>query len=48
MNTLYFDLLARLYTNYLRELIQEKINDPHSEWDDFLLAVMDRVFGYAE
>jgi len=35
-----------LYKHILRDILIKAIDDPEEEWDDAVLAVLDRVFGY--
>lgn len=37
-----------LYKYIVRDIIKNTIDDPDTEWDDQLLKVLDRVFGYSE
>ena len=46
--TMGFNMAGMAYTQYIRDLIVEKIDDPKHIWDDRVLAMMDGVFGYTE
>ena len=35
-----------LYSMILREILVKAIDDPTTEWDDLVLSICDRVFGY--
>ena len=37
-----------LYKHIVRGIILKAIDDPDTEWDDQLIAVLDNVFGYSE
>lgn len=37
-----------LYKYIVRDIIQKAIDDPDTEWDDQLMIVLDKVFGYSE
>jgi hypothetical protein len=41
-------LLGFAYRLVLRDLIQEAIDDPDTEWDDAVMAALDKIFGYDE
>ena len=41
-----FKIAKMIYKEYLREILVEKINDPDSEVDDFILGLIDAVFSY--
>ena len=38
-------MAAMAYSQYLRDLVIEKIDDPNHIWDDRVLAAMDGIFG---
>ncbi len=44
----YFELLKKLYSVILRDLIAKGIENSPSEVDDFLLVILDRIFEYNE
>lgn len=37
-----------LYKHILRDIIIAAVDDPSTQWDDALMEVLDRVFGYRE
>lgn len=41
-----YEVVCYVYEKLLRELVKEKINDPNSEIDDFILSILDKIFGY--
>lgn len=41
-------ILRTVYSYFLRELIKRAIDDPNEIWDDSLMEIMDRLFGYEE
>lgn len=41
-----FSVIKLLYSTVLRPLLVNAVNDPDAEWDDFILAMVDRVFDY--
>lgn len=41
-------LIGFVYRLLLRGIIKHAIADPESEWDDAVLSLLDKVFGYAE
>jgi len=43
-----YQLVCYAYEHLLRALVKEKINDPNSEIDDFILSILDKVFAYEE
>jgi len=44
--TMAFSMAGMAYSQYLRDLVIEKINDPKHVWDDRVIAMMDGIFGY--
>lgn len=44
--SLVFLLIKAVYSQFLRPLVVKAINDPNSEWDDFVLARLDALFDY--
>ena len=36
-----------MYNMILRDLLVKAIEDPNEEWDDLVLIICDRVFGYS-
>ncbi len=44
--TMAFSMSGMAYSQYLRALVIEKIDDPKHIWDDRVLAMMDGIFGY--
>jgi len=41
-----FNVLNMVYGQILRPLLKSAIDDPESEWDDFVLSMVDRLFDY--
>lgn len=47
MNEKIFWNLARyLYRNIFRGLLKKAIDNPDTEWDDYILKLCDRIFDY--
>lgn len=46
--TMAFSMSGMAYSQYIRPIVIEKINDPKHIWDDRVLAMMDGLFGYKE
>jgi len=44
--TVAFSMSGMAYSQYLRDLVVEKINDPKHVWDDRFLAMMDGLFAF--
>lgn len=40
------EVLGVVYSKVIRDLLVKAINDPDKTWDDTLIALLDRVFGY--
>ena len=43
-----FALIGQAYGSILRPLLKKAIDDPNEEWDDLVLDICDRLFGYTE
>lgn len=41
-----YEVLCLVYATMLRPLLVKAIDDPDEEWDDILLAAVDRFFNY--
>jgi len=41
-------VMSMLYDQILRGLLRKAIEDPEQEWDDFVLGLCDKIFGYTE
>lgn len=41
-------LLGFAYRLVLRDIIQEAIDNPDTEWDDAVIAALDKIFGYGD
>lgn len=41
---LIYTFIKSLYNNGLRDVIISLINDPDSDWDDAMLAILDAMF----
>lgn len=41
-----WNLAKYLYAHILREILIKAIDDPSTEWDDFVLSICDKVFDY--
>ena len=39
-------VVSMLYSQILRDLLKKAIDDPEQEWDDFILDLCDKMFGY--
>lgn len=39
-------VMSMLYSQILRDLLRKAIDDPDQEWDDFVLGLCDKIFGY--
>lgn len=46
MNTNIFKLIKLAYSTILRPLVVDKIKESSSQVDDFILAVLDKLFDY--
>jgi len=46
MNTPIFKLIKLAYVSILRPLVKEKVESSDTQFDDFLLAVLDKIFDY--
>lgn len=46
VETMVFSAGDMLYSQMIRDVIIEKVNDPTHIWDDRVLAMMDGAFGY--
>ena len=44
--TLYWNVAKMLYKMVLRDLLIKAIDNPNEEWDDWVLSIADKVFGY--
>jgi hypothetical protein len=40
------EILSYVYSKFLRELVKDAINNPDKTWDDTVLELLDRLFGY--
>lgn len=43
-----YKLACIAYKMLLRDLLQKAVADPDQEWDDVLMAALDKFFGYKE
>lgn len=41
-------LLGFAYRLVLRNIIKAAIDDPDTQWDDAVLAALDKIFGYTD
>lgn len=41
-----WNVVKMIYGTILRPLVEEKISDSESQIDDFVLAMLDRIFEY--
>lgn len=41
-------VISYVYAEFLRQLVKDAINDPNKQWDDTVLEILDRIFGYTE
>ena len=41
-----FALIGQAYGSILRPLLKKAIDDPAEEWDDLVLEICDRLFGF--
>jgi len=41
-------VMGMLYSQILRSLLKKAIDDPEQEWDDFVLGLCDKIFGYED
>lgn len=41
-----YGVLCNAYANGLRSLVQKAIDDPASDWDDFAMGLLDKLFNY--
>ena len=41
-----YRLLCMAYAQILRELVQQAIEDPNSDWDDTVITILDKLFDY--
>ena len=44
--TMAFSMSGMAYSQYLRDLIVEKVDDPKHIWDDRVVAMFDGIFGH--
>jgi hypothetical protein len=40
--------LMFLYRGFIRPVLRKAVNDPNEEWDEYLMAIVDYIFGYQE
>ena len=40
------DMLKVAYARVLRPLLLKAIDDPDEQWDDYVLAILDKIFEY--
>ena len=40
------DMLKVAYARVLRGLLLKAIDDPDEQWDDYVLAILDKIFEY--
>ena len=40
-----FKAARYVYKKYLRGLVIEKVKDSKTKWDDYALAIVDKIFG---
>lgn len=41
-------IMKAAYVWVLRDLVKKAVEDPDSEWDETVMEIMDRLFGYEE
>jgi hypothetical protein len=41
-----FKIASMVYEEFLRDLVVEKLEDPDSKIDDFVMGLLDTLFGY--
>lgn len=41
-----YRMVCQLYADLLREILLKAVDDPNSDWDDFLMSLADKLFGY--
>mgnify|MGYP000033852952 CR=1 FL=1 len=46
--TVLLEIMCQIYAKLIRDILWDAMNDPDKEWDDFLMASMDRIFKYEE
>ena len=46
--TVVLNVVSVLYKMVLRSLLIKAIEDPDTEWDEFLIDFLDKLFGYEE
>jgi len=46
MNSKLFTLIKLAYATLLRPLVAEKVQSSDAQWDDIVLAVLDKIFDY--
>ena len=44
----YYLVIKLVYRTILRPLVEDKVASSDAQWDDILLSVIDKVFGYNE
>ena len=45
-NVKYFKLSSVVYTLFLRKLLKEVVDDPKTEWDNYLIDSLDTIFNH--
>ena len=45
---IFYEMTCMAYNKFLRDLLLKAVDDPDSDWDDILLSMLDRLFGYEE
>lgn len=43
---LWLKLVENLYKTVLRDILKKAVDDPNTEWDDTLILMCDRLFGW--
>lgn len=43
---MYIKIVSIMYQSGLRTLIKAIVDDPDKEWDNILLEILDKIFGY--
>lgn len=43
-----YEILQKLYSLVLRKIIVKALEDPESEFDEWVIKLLDSLFGYAD
>jgi len=43
-----YQIMCQIYGKLMRDVLKGAVDDPDSEWDEWLMALTDRLFDYKE